>query len=60
MIKAEEKVKANKARQEEYKIYRENLVKIANGEDTADTDRIHAIELIMTIDRDGAPPVYKY
>lgn len=60
MIKAEEKIKANRARGEEYKIYRENLAKIANSEDTADTDRIHAIELIMTLDRDGVPPVYKY
>lgn len=29
-------------------------------EDTADADRVHAIELVMTLDREGVPPVYAY
>lgn len=60
MVNSKVKAEANRARRLEYEGYRAILTGIANNQDAIDNDRIHAIELIMTLDREGVPPKYTY
>lgn len=60
MVNSKDKVKAERERKEEYKEYRGILSGIAKDTEAADADRLQAIELIMTLDRAGIPPVYQY
>ena len=60
MVTSKEKIQANKEREAEYMEYRGILSGIAKDTETADADRLQAIELIMIMDRAGVPPVYQY
>ena len=60
MIKAKDKVQADRERKAEYTEYRGILSGIAKDTEAADADRLQAIHLILTLDREGVPPVYKY
>ena len=60
MITSKEKIAAERARKAEYQEMRSHLMMMIKDEDTADADRVHAIELVMTLDREGVPPVYAY
>lgn len=60
MKTSKEKVQEERARKAEYQDMRNRLMEIIQGNDTADADRIHAIELVINLDRDGVPPVYAY
>lgn len=60
MITSKQRIAAEKERQAEYAEYRGILSGIAKDTEAADTDRLQAIELLMTLDRDGVPKVYQY
>ena len=60
MINSKDKAQAERERKAEYKEYRGILSGIAKDNEAADADRLQAIELIMTLDRGGIPPVYQY
>ena len=60
MTSSKDKVQAERERKAEYKEYRGILSGIAKDTEAADADRLQAIELIMTLDRAGIPPVYQY
>ena len=60
MITSKEKIAKEKERKTEYTEYRGILSGIAKDTEAADADRVHAIELINMIDREGVPPVYQY
>ena len=52
MITSKERIAKEKERQAEYTEYRGILSGIAKDTEAADADRVHAIELINTIDRE--------
>lgn len=60
MIKAKDKIQAEQERKAEYTEYRGILSGIAKDTEAADADRLQAIKLILTLDREGVPPVYQY
>lgn len=60
MVTGKERVQAARERRAEYAEYRGILSGIAKNTEAADADRLQAIGLLMTLDREGVPPVYKY
>ncbi len=60
MVSGKSIVAAEKERKAEYEDMRRHLMQIATGENTNDHDRVHAIEVVMAMDRYGVPPVYSY
>lgn len=60
MVTAKQKIEADRERKAEYTEYRVILNNIAKDTEANDADRLQAIDLIMQMDKDGVPPVYKY
>jgi len=60
---ADEKREANLKRREEYATIRERLLTIATAPESSDYNeevRVNAAMLLYEIDRDGAPPAYRW